>query len=522
MNFPRSRLPLALLGALIGLVVQLVWLGNHGWDQAGTRILAGLAGGALALWLLGEGIAWLARRMGRDFWGWWAARVWPCLGRASLWRGTALAWLALLAGFVAGLYVYASHNWPYPLVSSIEAWFTGEGGASLNQKLANDLDITPARHLVTTKYRPPSDRAYRNLTGLPLRGRRLPPKIFLAPEAPPSLRVVFGAFDFKDRRYAAVLLGPEGKVRHIWEVSQEDVAWEHRPDTNVFPHGFAVDRQGSIYVGFDNGSCLTKYGWCGNIIWRLQGHFHHSITLGDDGTLWVWGPTPGQPGSHKCLLQISQASGEVVKAIPMSKLVAANPELDIFGVRQMDREDHSEWVEDGGGPWHPNDAEPLPRSLAAAFPQFKPGDLLLSMRSLNLVLVVDPATLKVKWWRGGMVRRQHDPDWSPDGTITIYNNNMHRDWSSIVAVDPKTYESRARLDGKQYGFYSHIQGKHQVLPGGGLLITSSQQGRVFEVSPEGEVVFELLNVYDDKGRLLNLSEAVGLPLDYFEELPKCP
>ena len=521
MRFLRSRLPLALLGALIGLIVQLSWLGNHGWEDAGARIPAGMAGGAVALWLLSELAAWLLARLGLGFWG-GVARVWPYLGRAGLWRGLAVIWLVLLAGFMAGLYVYATRCWPYPLVRSVEAWLSGEGGATLGDKLANDLGLSPARHLVRAQYRPPQERPFHDLAGLPLNPRRLAPKLFLSPDAPRSLRVVFGAWDFEGNRYGAVLLGPEGKVRHVWRVSQEDVSWEHRPDANVFPHGFAVDPEGSIYVGYDNGSSLTKYGWCGNIIWRLKGHYHHSIALGDDGALWVWGPTPGQPGSHKCLLRINRATGEVERAITLPQVMAANPDIDLFGVRQVDREDHSEWVEDGGGPWHPNDIEPLPKALAPAFPQFAPGDLLVSLRSLNLIVVLDPANLKVKWWRFGLARRQHDPDWNPDGTITIFDNNMHRGWSRILAVDPKTYARRTVLEGSKHGFYSHIQGKHQMLPTGGLLITSPQQGRVFEVDRAGKVVLELLNVYDDAGRLLNLSEAVSLPLDYFRELPKCP
>ncbi|MCB2227045.1 MAG: aryl-sulfate sulfotransferase [Desulfarculaceae bacterium] len=521
MRFLRSRLPLALLGALLGLLLQLDWLAGHGWEEAGARIAAGLAGGAIALWLLGEAVAWLLARLGRDFWG-NVARAWPYLASANLWRGLAVAWLVLLVGFMAGLYVYASRCWPYPLVRSVEAWLAGEGDATFSDKLANDLDISPSRHLVVSRHNIPKQSPYFELSGLPLRSRRLPPKLFLAPNAPKAYRVIFGAFDLEGNRYAAVLLGPDGKLRHFWRVSQEDVPWKHRDDANVFPHGFAVDRDGSIYVAYDNGTSLTKYDWCGNIVWRLRGGYHHSITLGDDGTLWVWGPTLDDPRRKDCLVQIDQKTGKVLKAITLQRVVDANPEIDVMGIRQLDEHDRSTWVVDGGGQWHPNDIDPLPKAMAAAFPQFKPGDLLVSLRSVDLVMVLDPDTLKVKWWRQGLVRRQHDPDWDPDGTISVLNNNMHRDWSSIVEIDPRTYQSRVLLDGKKYGFYTHIQGKHQMLPDGGILITSPQQGRVFEVDRAGKVVFELLNVYDDEGRLLNISEALSLPLDYFKELPQCP
>ena len=516
-----SRLPLALLGALIGVIFQLTWLSGHGWEEAAARIPAGAVGGGIVFWLLGELAARLLRRKGRDFWS-GVARFWPWLGRPTLWRGIAAVWVALVVGFCGGLYVYGHRAWPFPVVQQLEAWYRGEGATTFGEKLENDLDIVPARHLVTADIKAPGDRVYKDVEGLPLRSRRLSPKYYLSPDAPRAYRIIFGIFDFTDRRFGVVLLDPQGKVVHIWKPTQEDVPWEHRDDANLFPHGFAVDRDGSIYIAYDNGTSLTKYDYCGRIVWRLQGGFHHSITLADNNTLWVWGPTKDDPHRKDCLVQLDRTTGKFLRAIPLQEVLDANPEIDVFGIRQLDERDRSTWVADGGGQWHPNDIDPLPVALAPQFPQFKAGDLLVSLRSVDLVFVMDPNTLKVKWWRQGLVRRQHDPDWSRRGTITILNNNMHRDFSSIVEVDPKTYQSKVLLDGKKYNFYTYIQGKHQTLPNGGILITSPQQGRVFEVDGNGKVVFEFLNVYDHQNRFLYVSEAESLPVDYFKELPKCP
>jgi hypothetical protein len=75
--------------------------------------------------------------------------------------------------------------------------------------------------------------------------------------------------------------------------------------------------------------------------------------------------------------------------------------------------------------------------------------------------------------------------------------------------------------GEDHDFYSWRRGKHQELPDGGWLVTSTEQGRVFEVGPDGEIRFEFLNVYDDS-RLLTLAEALWLPLDAFDQRPVCP
>ncbi len=54
----------------------------------------------------------------------------------------------------------------------------------------------------------------------------------------------------------------------------------------------------------------------------------------------------------------------------------------------------------GTGQWHANDAEPLPKEYADAFPQFDAGDLLISFRNINLVFVASPTTGEIKWCRG--------------------------------------------------------------------------------------------------------------------------
>ncbi len=150
----------------------------------------------------------------------------------------------------------------------------------------------------------------------------------------------------------------------------------------------------------------------------------------------------------------------------------------------------------------------------------------MSARSLNLIFVLDPATLKVRWWHSGSWRRQHDPDWQPTGEITVYDNHMNRDYSRIMSIVPGAPAAQVVFDGRANNFYSRIRGKHQKTGAGTLLVTSSQQGRVFEVERDGRVVFEMVNLRPDHNGASNaappdaarafnypLSEAIWLPSD---------
>ena len=40
-------------------------------------------------------------------------------------------------------------------------------------------------------------------------------------------------------------------------------------------------------------------------------------------------------------------------------------------------------------------------------------------------------------------------------------------------------------------------GEHEFLANGNILITESEGGRVFEINPNGKIVWEFINRYDD-------------------------
>ncbi len=426
----------------------------------------------------------------------------------------ALTYLGAISIAILGYMVGEHHWWPYSVIKEIGDFVKGdpeEVSTTVIEKLKNDLGIHPHRKLIT--YNPLKAHPKRQYTQLVLPNklsRRRDPVVFISERATPALRLLYGSFDHQEGINGALLIDREGKLLWEWTITENGLPWRLiAGEERKFPHGVIVDRDGSLIVAYDNGKSLQKFDRCSRRVWAEEAKVDHSLSLNDRGEIWaVMGPNS--------LGLFSAKDGSALKKINMNRLMRANPQIDPLGIRQTDYSKSSRWYVRGGSYWHPNDAEPLPKAYAKAFPQFSPGDLLVSLRSINLIFVFSPTTLKIKWWRSGGWRRQHDPDWQADGTITLYNNNMHRGVSTLIKIDPKTYKQEIIYHGKKEKFYTWMRGKHEVLKNGHITLSSPQQGRVFEVDESGETVFEFVNRYDEKKSML-ISELITLPLDYFGE-----
>ena len=128
---------------------------------------------------------------------------------------------------------------------------------------------------------------------------------------------------------------------------------------------------------------------------------------------------------------------------------------------------------------------------------------------------------------------QHDVHWiAPglpgEGNLLLFNNGGRaegeRRWSTVDEIAPPLdAEGRyTREPGAAYGpeaptwtyaapipgeFYSSYISGAQRMPNGNTLICSGEQGRLFEVTPAGEIVWDYLNPYHDAG----LAERPGRP-----------
>ena len=100
-----------------------------------------------------------------------------------------------------------------------------------------------------------------------------------------------------------------------------------------------------------------------------------------------------------------------------------------------------------------------------------------------------------------------------DGNILVYDNGMHRAYSRLVIVNPESrkivWEYKAS---PPESFHSKYQGSSQLLANGNFLICESMNGRVFEITPKGEIVWEFLNPERNKnGRRIPIYRMLRVP-----------
>ena len=245
----------------------------------------------------------------------------------------------------------------------------------------------------------------------------------------------------------------------------------------------------------------------GEVVWRLDRRTHHSVTRDDDGNFWVCEARiisdPAEAMS-RCLglvppiiedraLKVSP-DGDVLDEFSLLDVVFASKFRSLFWTTESGASRFT------GDRLHMNDVEPLSAAMADTYPLFEAGDLVVSLRNLNLVLVVGAATREIKWSLGAPLIAQHDPDFIGDGWVSVFNNNRDDQagqvlgGSQVLAFRPHTGETRTIYPGKrsrrERRFYTEVAGNAQQLPGGHWLITESTAGRVFEVDENGRTVWE--------------------------------
>lgn len=162
--------------------------------------------------------------------------------------------------------------------------------------------------------------------------------------------------------------------------------------------------------------------------------------------------------------------------------------------------------------------------------RFAPGNLLIIIRNFWTAYIVSKESGKVVWeYNGnptpgdeasGMIRG-HDMYMIPEGlpgagNLLAFDNGLDgvRPFSRILEIQPVTQEIVWEYSDPDL-FYSDAAGSVQRLPNGNTLISEDKSGRVFEVTNQGEIVWDLRGPH-------RISRAERYTADYCPDLSTLP
>lgn len=314
----------------------------------------------------------------------------------------------------------------------------------------------------------------------------------------------------------ALLINMRREVVHRWRspirhtVSRLNGEPASLPDTacffvcHLYPNGDLL----AIYQGIN---CLAKLDKDSNLIWSYPGAVHHDLDIAADGTIYTLqaGNLSQMPEGLEAipapckvdyLIQLSPDGNLVREPISILHALHESPYADLLDAVKQPETHHVAMAESSaprvdyrfmvGDPLHTNSVRVLNKDMAARFPLFKAGDVLLSIRNLSVLAVIDPEARRVVWAARGPWNAQHDASFLENGHLLFYDNLGSPQGSRVLEYDPQTQALPWSYAGrKEAPFYSSKRGMCERLPNGNTLVVNSEGGQVLEISQEQEVVW---------------------------------
>jgi len=243
---------------------------------------------------------------------------------------------------------------------------------------------------------------------------------------------------------------------------------------------------------------LIKLDRDSRVLWEYRSNCHHDLFVNEKGLIYVLthrerDEYPGTKLSGPILedyITILSPEGKEVKSVSLIDCFVNSPYFYVMSYAQT-----------RGDIFHTNTIEVLDGKMEEKIPIFKKGRVLISIRNLNLIALVDLEAEKVRWLLWGMWNVQHQPTVLENGNLLLFDNSQLTGYSKVIEFNPLTQEIIWSYQGDSKNlFYSRIIGSNQRLPNGNTLITESETGRAFEVTPDNRIVWEFINPNRAGGR----------------------
>jgi Arylsulfotransferase (ASST) len=294
------------------------------------------------------------------------------------------------------------------------------------------------------------------------------------------------------------LIDLHGTVVHTWKMPYPPGLYGYLTEKGTVFYNGQISNDSFLGKGPFKGGAALEADWNGKVLWEVRQRDHHhdgrllkngnvlllcARELPDDVAKKVRGGRTGTEVNGKIwadyLLELTKDGRTVWEWRSWEHL---DPATDVITAIQDNR---SEWT-------HGNGIIELPD-----------GDLLVSFRNISTIVRIRRQTGEIVWKLGAPpLAGQHAPTPLANGNILIFDNGPHRldhtfPYSRVIEVNPAKNNEIVwnYQEANLHNFYSPRISNAQRLPNGNTLINEGFFGRFFEVTSEGDVVWEYVNPY---------------------------
>lgn len=324
----------------------------------------------------------------------------------------------------------------------------------------------------------------------------------------------------------AFLLDMQGKVRHEWAVPFSKI-WPKPPHVptpvkdsyvsffacHLYPNGDLL----AVLHGVQKtavGYGLVKLDKDSNVIWSYPAGIHHSVDVAPDGTIYTvqhetvnsmpaslqFIPAPCLVDSLVALnpdgtlkgkpIPVLEAFRDSPYAVHLRSLEPSKKQANQSDPLTLTRFDEELRKQDTV---HTNTIQILSPAMANKFPDWKAGQLLITLRNLDSIAVVDPERRSVIWAARGPWMGLHDAQFLENGNLLLFDNLGLANGSRVLEYEPRTQAFPWTYSGENWGaFFTIERGMCQRLPNGNTLVVNSKVGEILEVTRKKEVVWSFV------------------------------
>ena len=299
------------------------------------------------------------------------------------------------------------------------------------------------------------------------------------------------------------LIDLDGNVVHTWQMPYAPGNSGYLTERGTLFYNGKVIEDSKRFISRQpwKGGAALEVNWNGRVLWEVRqpDHHHDGIRLRNGNVLLI------------CLAQLP---GNLV-----SRVEGGLPGTEHDGKMYADH--LVEITTDGQVVWEWRTWEhldPVTDRITAVqdlreawthangLAELPDGNIIVSFRNISTVIIIERRTGKIIWKLGAPpLSGQHAPTPLANGNLLLFDNGPHRldhtmPFSRVIEIELATKKIVWKYQEKrECEFFSPRISNAQRLPNGNTLVCEGDFGRFFEVTLDGELVWEFVNPYFGEG-----------------------